>query len=181
MKNLILWMLLLGFISSGHSQILLKEAKVDYKAETMKLDPNSNQLVIKIPEKVVGEFQKDPLSFVRDKFDIQKFVRDNEEKDYGRYIVHFKSLNGSLIANFKDDGSLVSSHQKFKNVKLPEDARLQILAKYRDARVVKNNYSAFSRGWDLKKEFYRVKIKDGDRTRRLKINKDKGYLSLAGH
>lgn len=180
MKKVILCLLLFGFISSGHSQILLKEAKVNYRPESMKIDPNSNNLVIKIPEKVAGEFQKDPLLFMRTQFDIQKFIVDNEDLNYDSFLVNFKTRKGYLEANFDKRGDLVSSYQKFKNVRLPENARLQILAKYRDAAILSNKYIASTKGWEMKKESYIVKIKDGDKTRRVRVDKDRDILSLTG-
>lgn len=179
MKKLILAMLLFGFIATGHSQILLKETKVDYRPETMKLDPISNSLVLEIPEKKYGEFEKDPLAFVKNQFDIKKVIRDNEDKDYDSYQVHFKTTKGIMLTNFDEDGELVSSFQKFKNVRLPDEARLRILQEYRNAIFVSNEYRAASKGWDIQKEFYKVKIKDGNKTRKLKINKADGAIALA--
>lgn len=179
MKKLMLALLLFGFIASGHSQILLKETKVDYRPETMKLDPISNTLVLEIPEKKYGEFEKDPLAFVRNQFDIQKVIRDNKDVKYDFYQVYFKTSKGKLTTHFDEDGDLVSSLQKFKNVKLPDEARLRILQDYRNAVFVSNQYRAVSKGWDIQKELYKVKIKDGNRTRRLKINKENGSLALA--
>lgn len=180
MKNLILVLLLFGFIGTGHSQILLKETKLEYRPESMKLDPVSNSLVIGIPEKSYGEFEKDPLAFVKNQFDIQKVVKDNEKEDYDSYRVNFKTTKGHLLANFDEDGELISSFQKFKNVRLPEDARMQILQQYRDAVLIGNKHIAISKGWDVQKDFYRVKLKDGKKTRIVKVNKDRGAITYVG-
>ncbi|MDX1601696.1 MAG: hypothetical protein R3209_01400 [Salinimicrobium sediminis] len=180
MKNLILVLLLFGFIGTGHSQILLKETKLEYRPESMKLDPVSNTLTIKIAEKNYGEFEKNPLAFVKNGFDIQRVLKDNEKEDYDSYQVSFKSTKGHLLANFDKDGELVSSFQKFKNVRLPEDARMKILQQYRDAVVVGNKHIAVSKGWDIQKEFFKVKLRDGDKTRRVKINKEQGAITLVG-
>lgn len=180
MKNLIFCLLLFGFISTGHSQILLKEAKVDYKPESLKIDPITNQLVIEVPEKKVGEFQSDPLAFVRNRFDFQRFLNDNQNTGYDYFVVHFKSSKGYLNANLDSKGTLVSTYQNFKNIRLPQEALLQIRSEYRDAAIVGSKYLAYSKGWDIKKEIFRVKIKDGDKTRNIRIRKQDGYLSLAG-
>ena len=179
MKKLILVLLLFSFFASGHSQILLKETKVEYRPETMKLDPLSNSLVLVIPEKTYASFEKDPLAFVKDQFDIQKIIKDNKDRNYVNYNVHFKTNKGHLITNFDEDGDLISSFQRFKNVRLPDEARLKILQEYRDAIFVSNQYRAVSKGWDIQKEHYKVKIKDGNKTRRLKLNKENGALAIA--
>lgn len=174
MKKLIICLLLFGFISSGHSQILLKEAKVDYRPESMKLDPNSNSLVIVLPEKVSGEFQNNPLAFMKQNFDIQKFISDNKSNKYDTYLINFKSRKGYLAATIRNSGDLVTTRQMFKNVRLPESARLKVLEKYRDAAIVGNKYVAATKGWDLHKAHYTVKIKDGDKIKRLRIDADRG-------
>ncbi|NJY63805.1 hypothetical protein HC174_13730 [Salinimicrobium sp. CDJ15-81-2] len=180
MKKLIIVLLLFGFIGTGHSQILLKETKLEYRPESMKLDPVSNTLTIKISEKSYGEFNKDPLAFVKNQFDIQRVLKDNEKEDYDSYQVSFKSTKGHLLANFDGDGDLISSFQKFKNVRLPEDARMQILQQYRDAVITGNKHVAISKGWDVQKEFYKVKLRDGDKTRTVKVNKDRGAITYVG-
>lgn len=180
MKNLILCLLLFGFISSGHTQILLKEANVDYRPESMKLDPNTNSLVLELPEEVSGEFHKDPLTFMKNKFDVQQFIADNEESGYHAYLVNFKSTKGFLVARINREGELLSSLQKFKDVRLPENARLQILSKYRDATIAGNTYFASTKGWDVHKAYFKIKIKEGNKTRRLRIDKDREMLSLTG-
>lgn len=177
MKKLILCLLLFGFISAGHSQILLKEAKVDYHPESMRIDAITNTLVVKLPEKFAGEFQNDPLTFMKNNFDVKKFIEDNRE--YDEFWVDLKSRKGHLAAKFNKKGELVSSAQKFKDVRLPENARVKILEKYRDAAIVGNKYLCSTKGWDINKEFYVVKIKEGDKTRRVRINKERELLSLS--
>jgi hypothetical protein len=178
MRKLIICLFLFGVISTGHSQILLKEAKVDYKVESMKIDPNTNSLVVEIKENYAGDFQKDPLDFMRRQFNIQKFIVDNEDSDYDSYLVNFKSNKGYLAAKFDGTGDLVSSFQKFKNIALPESARLTILEKHRDAAIVGNKYYASTKGWDLTKSHYIVKIKDGDKTRRVRVESNRGLYTL---
>lgn len=181
MKKIILCLLLFGFFSSGHSQILLKETKIENSPKSMKLHPVSDNLLIKIPEMSVGEFAKDPLAFMKSNFDVQRFIVENERRDFDTFFVNFKSKKGNLVAEFDRSGDLMTSAQRFKNVKLPDNERLQLLEKYRDAAIVGNKYVAISEGWDLKKEYYIVKIKDGNKTRRVKINKDRNVLTFEEH
>lgn len=180
MKKLIFGLFLFGFIAAGNSQILLEETRIEYQPVSMKLDPDSHQLTIELNEKVMGEFQQDPLAFMKAKFDARKFAEINKEAGYSAFEVHFKSRKGYLQALFNKSGDLISSNQKFKNVRLPEDVRLEILRLHKDAMVKDTKYTAYSKGWDINKEVYKVKINDGDRTRRIRINRDENRLSIAG-
>lgn len=180
MKKLILSLLFLGFTATAQTQIVLDEARVDYSPVSMKIDAGTNSLVIKLKEDFVGEFHNDPLAFVKNKFNSNQFIQENRNTNFDFYTVKFKSSNGHLTAHYNKRGELVSSYQIFKNVIIPDDAKLQILQKYRGCSFLKSSYAATSKGWDLKKEHYRVQIKDGDKVRRIKINKDAQGVRIAG-
>jgi hypothetical protein len=179
MKKLILSLLFLGFIGPAQTQILLEEANIEYSPVVMKLDPASNMLVLKIEEKSVGEFQSNALEFVKKSFNVNQLVQQNKDSDYDYYNVKFKSAKGHITALFDKEGDLVSSYQKFRDIAIPGNARVQILEKYKGCTFLETTYMANSRGWDIKKEQYRVKIQDGDKVRRIKINKDGQNVRLA--
>ena len=180
MKTLIICLLLVGFIGTGHSQIVLKETRLEYSPVSMKVDPITNSVTLKITEARVGEFQKDPLAFIQDKFDIQSFIAENQEYEFDGYDVYFKSNKGVVTARYDKEGEMISTYQRFKNVALPDDVKLEILRNYRNSQVLKNHHIVTSRNWMIDKEFYRVKIHDGDKVRRLKIDRNATGLSLAG-
>ena len=179
MKNLIICLLLFSFIGVGHSQIMLKEARVTSPV-SLKIDPDKDLVGFLIPEKNYGEFHKDPLEFVKQRFSSLQLARENMQSNYDGYFVTFKTQKGHLAARFNQDGELVSSYQAFKNVPLPDEAKLQILEKYRDANVKAVKFVATTKGWEFKKQVYKVKIVDGDKTRRLRIHKNMDKYSLAG-
>lgn len=180
MKNLILGLLLFGFIAAGHSQIVLDEAKVDYKPSSMLIDPVTATLVINIPEKKVGEFESDPLLFMKNRFDIKKMVKDNSKSDFREYHVTFVSNKGYLQARFSRDGDLIASKQRFVNTTLPGDVRLEIARLYEGAAIQKSKHFASTKGWDLHKEYYKIKLNDGDKIQRVRINRSDDQLSIAG-
>ena len=180
MKNALLGLLLLGFMSTGQSQILLEEANVIAKKPTMKIDVRTNALVVQIPEKVIGEFQKDPVRFVRNNFDSAQLALDNKDSEYDSYEINFRSTKGHLLARFDDKGEIISTFQKFRDVALPEAARTQINQKYGNCKFLSNVYVGKTKKWDMKKEFYRVKIMDEQKVRRLKVNKYPDKIVIAG-
>ncbi len=180
MKNVIIGFFLLAFIATGNSQILLDEAKVDYKKASMQLDPDTQTLVIQIPEKEVGEFGKDPLVFMKNNFDIESFVKDNSDQDYVEFQVNFISNKGHLTARFSKDGDLISSQQKFKDMRLPHDVQLEIAQLYNGATILSTKSIAHSKGWVVDKEYYKIKLDDGERTRRVRVDRKNDRLSIAG-
>lgn len=180
MKTLILGIFLLGFIASGHSQILLEEANIEYKAPSMKLDPATQSLVINIPESKVGEFEKDPLGFMKNKFNSKDFAQQNSKSDFIEYQVVFVTSKGNLEARFNKKGDLIASKQRFTDKRLPHDVQMEIARLYNGAKITSNKYIAHSKGWDITKEYYTIKLADGDKNKRVRINRKNGQLLVAG-
>ena len=54
MKKVFLFVLMLGTVLQGYSQIVLREAKVVYVPEKMKVDPIKNSLTLEVNEKFAG-------------------------------------------------------------------------------------------------------------------------------
>lgn len=180
MKKLVICMLLLGMVSVGHTQILLKEATVISDPASLKLDPYSNSLTIQMSEDRVGEFGENPLMFLKNHFDFQSFANQNRGNNFDNYQIWFKSTKGYLLANVDKDGNLLSSSQRFKNVMLPKEDRDKILADYGKVKFTSSKYFASSKGWDIDRAYYRVKISDGKKTTRVRIDVPHSKASIAG-
>ncbi len=181
MKKLILCLLLLGFTGIGHSQIELRETKVDYSPVSMKVDPATNTVTLNLPEKNYGEFQNDPLVFLKRNFNIHQFLQENEDLGFSTIQVIMKSRKGHLRANFSDEGSLISTYHRFNNVALPEEARQAIFRNYPGYSVAKNSHIAKSKKGVITKEFYRVKLQNGEKAKRIRLNKSIDGVRLAGN
>lgn len=180
MKKLFICLLLVAFIGTGHSQIVLEETRLEYSPVSMKVNPVTNSVTLKVREAAVGEFQRDPIAYIQDKFDIQKFIAENREYDFDGYNVSFKTNKGLVKARYDKEGDMISTHQRFKNVALPDDVKLEILMNYRNSRILKNEHVVTTKEWMIDKDFYKVKIQDGDNVRRLRLNRNAQGISLVG-
>jgi hypothetical protein len=85
-----------------------------------------------------------------------------------------------LSAKFDKKGELVSSFQKFKNKRLPIDVMVEIARSYNGSTVNESNSFANSKGWAITKEYYKIKIEDGNKIRKVRINRENDRLSIAG-
>lgn len=179
MKKLMFCMLFLGFVIQGNSQIELKETRINYKPVSMKIDPVSNSMTVKLSETKAGEFSQDPLGFLKNNFDISRLVAENRDSDFTDYEVIFESRKGRLRASFDKEGNLTSSFQRFKNVPLPDEVRLEALRNFKDGQIVKNRYTANSKGWQIINEHYVLRIRDGVKMKKLKIKKYQGEYVVA--
>lgn len=180
MKKLILYLLLAGVIQSGHSQIVLEEAELKYVPYSMKADPVTNMVTIKIKEKHVGEFQNDPLAYIENRFNLHQFIEENQDREFDSYQVDFKTRKGKVRAWYDNEGEMVSTYQRFKNVQLPDDVKLEIFRNYKNSRILKNKHTVTSRNYLVDKEYFTVKIVDGDKNRRIRVEREGQGLRLAG-
>lgn len=180
MKNVIIGFFLLAFVATGNSQIFLEEAKVDVKKASMELDPITETLEFNIPEEKVGEFENDPLTFMKKKFNVEKFIEDNPDVDLTEFHLYFISKKGILQARFDEHGDLISSNQRFINKRLPHDVSLELARLYQNASIEKTKSFAQSKGWEIDKEYYKIKLTDGNNVRRVRIDRKNNQLSVAG-
>ena len=151
-----------------------------YSPDYMKIDPLTNSATLKITEAAVGDFQKDPLTFIEDKFDIQNFIALNQEYNFDSYDIHFKTKNGFVKARYDKEGEIISTYQRFKNLALPDDVKLEILTNYKNSQVLKNSHIVTSKNLMVDKEIFKVKIQDGTKVRTLRLHRNNQSLSLAG-
>ena len=181
MKKLLAGLLIICFSGMVQAQIeVLKETTIDYRPVSMKLDPGTQSVTIDIPEEYVGEFESDPLGFMKKKFNVNQLIQDNEDSDYTDYQVFLNTANGYMVATYDEDGDLLSTFQRFKDAQLPNEARQKIMKKSKNARVVEVKHVVITDGWDIQKEFYKVKLQDGDKTKRIRLNRTNRGISMAG-
>ncbi|MGY5849450.1 hypothetical protein [Salegentibacter sp. F14] len=181
MKKLIFAVVLMGVVFSSYAQkvIRLDEVTMELASETLKLNPDSQTLIVSIPERYSGHFQENPLRFVRENFDIQRFIAANRDAEYEVYDVHFKTNKGDLKVRFNQNGELLTSYQLFKNVRMPYATAVSILNQNPNYTIEGNKHIASSRGsWTLNKEIFKVKLRNGSKTKNIKVNLDKSGMGI---
>lgn len=172
MKKLVLILLIMGFVIPVSAQkiIRLDELKMSYSKETLQFDSNSNTLNLNIPESYIGEFMKNPLGFVKKNFDINEVIVANSSLNYETYDVTFNSTKGYLNAQYDKIGDLKKSNFEFKNVRLPYQTSVDLFQKNQGWSIVKTKHIGYSKEWNVNKEYYKVKMAKGNKTKNLKIN-----------
>lgn len=172
MKNFIVLMLFLGFLSSGHAQkiVRLDELKMTYSPAALKVSPNTNSISFIIPEAYNGEFTKNPLLFVYQKFDISDFIEANKKSKFDSYQVSFRSLKGYLNAEYDKHGNMQKANHVFKDVKLPNSTVVEVLKANKGWSIAGNKHVAFSKEWNIEKEYYKIKLENGNKKKVVRID-----------
>jgi len=148
----------------------LHEARVSFSPVSLY---NGNHYKVNIQENYVGEFEKDPLAFMKNNFDIKEFISQVQSEGYESYLVSFRSRKGELRAEFDKVGKLLNTNLKFTNIILPQDICHQLYRDYKGWTMVKNVHIANTRKGDVKKDLYRITMTNGNQKKNLKIDSRK--------
>lgn len=180
MKNLMLGIFFLGFVISGYSQkvIRLDEMTLRTNAEMLRLGSEGNSILINIPETYKGEFYENPLGFAKAKFDMKEFILINQDRNFDSYDVTYKTNKGDLYVKYNKIGEMISAYQSFKDVALPHHLMMKTVKANKGYSLVGTKHVGKSKGnWAYDKEFYKIKLKNGNKSKNVKINVER---SLTG-
>ncbi|WP_026934793.1 hypothetical protein [Christiangramia echinicola] len=171
MKTLIFSLLLIAVTTFSQAQEItqLEEAKVGFAPLDAKITRDGDSFSYKVNEAYTGAFSKDAIGFMKANFDIKNFIAEYG-KDYVSYEVTFTSSNGYLSADFDQDGNLVKTFQKFKDIVLPLDIRREVYMANKGWTMTQNKYVASGRGDLIEKEIYKIKLENGNQKRTMKID-----------
>jgi len=167
MKTLIIILLFLGFAAPSYSQKEPKEGKMD---------------IINLPEIVIKKAGSDFSVYLPDNnpdpdvkrlqekfiaYDLGKNYEDNET-----YLVTMYIKGGSLSATYDEKGKLIRVVENYKNVILPSEVIYSIYKKFPDWTIVNDKFLYTQNEGDILKKQYNVKIKKGDKVRKLVVHPD---------
>ena len=180
MKKVILSLLCIAFTGMAYSQRVIKLEEMMYNPKSMELDEGTNSLTFTVMEDYVGQFHSNPLKYAKENFRIADLIEANKDEDYDTYEVTFKTTKGYLKVNYNQLGDITSSTQFFKDVRLPYESMISVLKANKGYSIASTKHVAFSRsGWDVDKEFYKVKLKNGKKNKVVKVNIERDAAGVA--
>ena len=138
-------------------------------------DKAKDQTIL-VRENFSGEFISDPLAFVEQRLGIENLIAPGKE-----YEVKFGTKKGSLTAVFSEDGKLVETHQKFRNILVPVDVMATIYEQYPGWTMVRNTYTASGKADQVDHEKYRITLKKGAKTKRVNISPKAASTAIAAN
>ncbi len=144
--------------------------------EAILIAPNSTQIssqednfTFTVTEKYGQEFSKDPIAFQRRNFNILEYINHFKGRDYNTFYVILKSSNGLLKVQYDKNGKLLRNSQWFSDVELPGKIMRQLQKEHNGWVMTQNKSFSKGKGAMTQKIVYRIKLKNGDETRRIKI------------
>lgn len=182
MKTLIFYLVLLLVGTSQAQEITeLKEAKVGFSSLLSNVQQSGNSFTFKVKEKHAGSFEKDPLAFMQENFDIKEFAKQHQREDYDSYNVSFKSRKGILTADFNRDGDLVRSNSRFQNIVLPEKLRSQLYRDHKGWTMTKNSHITNVLKGVVQRDYYKIKLENGKEKMRITLAAPIEGATVAGN
>ncbi|MBZ9729283.1 hypothetical protein LB467_06250 [Salegentibacter sp. JZCK2] len=180
MKKLILSLLCFAFVGMAYSQRVIKLDEMMYDPPSLEIDESINSLTFQVTEEYTGQFYANPLRYAKENFKIMDFIEANRDKDFNGYEVTFKTNKGFLKVNYNQLGDITSSSQSFKDVRLPYKSMMSILKANKGYHLIGTKYLAYSNsGLDLDKEIYKAKLKNGKKSKMVKVNIDRDASGVA--
>ncbi|MCM4159812.1 hypothetical protein FHG64_15795 [Antarcticibacterium flavum] len=169
-------------VSQAQGIIELNETRVDYNPMFSEMTRHGNSYIMKVREDHSREFEKDPLTFLNNNFNIRQFISLIDESNYDSYIVTFRSNKGNLNAEYDMDGNLESISHRFKNVAMPYSLIQQVFRDNEGWSVVKNSHIAYGKNGKIDRSYYKVTLKNGRQVKKVKIDAPAlDRLALAGN
>lgn len=171
MRKLLILFLLAG-ISAGQAQVIqLDEARITVQINPMEAASNDVESKLAVMEDFNGQFHSNPLLFIKKNFKVAPYILElqNGGEEYDSYLVEFRSEKGKLQARYSEEGELLSTTQRFKNIVVPRAIAHQLYRDHKGWAMVKNTYTASGQGDNLDKELYRIKMKNGKKSQIVKI------------
>ncbi|MBT8321304.1 MAG: nicotinate-nucleotide adenylyltransferase [Eudoraea sp.] len=168
MKKFIVGLFVLGLASPLFSQVVKTEElsevvvmAVNYKYLNQ-VDNTEAAIPVKMLERKAAAYDVTAQDFYQDDFEF--------------YTVSFYIPDGKLVAVYDSEGKIIRTIEKFNNVNLPNAVKKAVLKRYPNWSIVKDVYRVSYAETKGAKKTYKLKLKNGDKVLRIKMNEDGEFL-----
>ena len=168
MKKFIVGLFVLGLASPLFSQVVKTEElsevvvmAVNYKYLNQ-VDNTEAAIPVKMLERKAAAYDVTTQDYYQDDFDF--------------YTVSFYIPDGKLVAVYDSEGKIIRTIEKFNNVSLPDAVKKSVLKRYPNWTIVKDVYRVSYAETKGAKKTYKLKLKNGDKILRIKMNEDGEFL-----
>jgi len=96
--------------------------------------------------------------------------------DYDFYTVSFYIPEGKIVAAYNPEGQIIRTIERFENIKLPTAVRNAVAERFPNWTIVKDAYRVTYNQNKGANKSYKLKLKNGDKTMRVKIDDTGEFL-----
>ena len=169
MGKIMIGLFYLGMTTLAFGQIVKTEelSEVTLYATNYKYlnDVNTDEVAsvpVELLERKVASYNVKDSDFYRDEF--------------GVYEINFYIPQGTILAAYDVDGKLLHTAERFKDINLPKAVKKAVLDKYPKWTVTKDIYLVNYKDGRGADKTYKLKLENGDKTIRVKLDEKGNYL-----
>ena len=168
MKKFIIGLFVIGLTSQVFAQIPKVEqlsevvvTAVNYKYLNA-IDSKEVAIPVKMLERKAAAYNVQDADFYSD--------------DYEFYTVSFFIPEGKIVAAYNPEGQIIRTFERFENIKLPTAVRDAVAERFPNWTIVKDVYRVTYNQDDGANKTYKLKLENGDKTMRVKIDDTGEFL-----
>lgn len=169
MKKVLLGLLAMGLTAQVAAQVVKTEelSEVTVMAANYKyLKDVKSQEVASVPvqmlERKVAGFDPTSSDFYLDEYD--------------RYNIAFFIPEGRILAAYDNEGKLLRTVERYKNIKIPNAVRTSVLERFPGWTISDDIYRVSYTDTKGAKKTYKLTLKNGDKTVKVKMDEDGVFL-----
>ncbi len=168
MKKFIIGLFVIGLTSQVFAQVPKVEqlsevvvTAVNYKYLNA-IDSKEVAIPVKMLERKAAAYNVQDADFYSD--------------DYEFYTVSFFIPEGKIVAAYNPEGQIIRTFERFENIKLPTAVRDAVAERFPNWTIVKDVYRVTYNQDDGANKTYKLKLENGDKTMRVKIDDTGEFL-----
>ena len=164
MKKLILGLLIFGLTTQLYSQVI-ELSEVEISVNYKYLDAIDTDVTAK-PVKLLED---NALNYETNKDDIY-------DDEYDNYKVSFHIPDGKIVAAYDNEGKILRTIEKYKNIRLPLEVLQAIATRFPNWAVVENVYLVNYHCDKGVKKQYKIKIQNEDKVVNIKTDEKGNFI-----
>lgn len=168
MKKFIIGLFVIGLTSQVFAQVPKVEqlsevvvTAINYKYLNA-IDSKEVAIPVKMLERKAAAYNVQDADFYSD--------------DYEFYTVSFYIPEGKIVAAYNPEGEIIRTIERFEDVKLPTAVRDAVAERFPNWAIVKDVYRVTYNQDKGANKSYKLKLKNGDKTMRVKIDDTGEFL-----
>ena len=168
MKKVILGLLVLGLTTQSYAQIVQVEelSEVIVTAVNYKYLNAADSKDIAVPVKLL---QRKAAAY-----DVK--ASDLYDDDYDYYTVSFFIPEGKIVAVYDDEGKILKTIEKFKDIRLPDAVGAALIERFPNWTVVDDVYIVKYSDKKGANKTYKLKLENGDKRMKVKVDETGAFL-----
>lgn len=167
MKKLILSLLILGLTTSSFAQEKTEQLSEVFISATNykyldKVDSKEVAVPVELLERKVATFNLQNADFYQD--------------DYDLYYVSFYIPEGKILAAYDKQGNVIRTAERFKDIELPAQVVKAVKKRFPNWAITQDVYIVNYHEKKGAKKSYKLKLKNGEKVIRVKMDENGIFL-----